>query len=72
MKLPIKDFISKCDQIYRKLRIWSNLRKKSLMENFIFCGVKYFNQVTGSSVEINSASSEQNLYSLSQNQHLRL
>ena len=29
--------ISKCDQIRRKLHIWSHLLKKSLMENFIFC-----------------------------------
>ena len=36
MKFSIKDFFSKCDQIRRKLRIWSHLRKKSLMENFIF------------------------------------
>ena len=36
-KLSIKDFFSKCDQIRRKLRIWSHLLKKSLMENFIFC-----------------------------------
>ena len=34
-----KDFFSKCDQIRWKLRIWSHLRKKSLMENFIFCAV---------------------------------
>ena len=27
------------DQIRRKLRIWSHLLKKSLMENFIFCAV---------------------------------
>ena len=32
-----KDFFSKCDQIRRKLSIWS--LKKSLMENFIFCVV---------------------------------
>ena len=32
----IKDFFGKCDQIRRKLRIWSHLLKKSLMENFIF------------------------------------
>ena len=35
----IKDFFSKCDQIRRKLQIWSHLLKKSLMENFIFCAV---------------------------------
>ena len=39
MKFSIKDFFSKCDQIRRKLRIWSHLLKKSLMENFIFCAV---------------------------------
>ena len=39
MKFSIKDFSSKCEQILRKLRIWSHLLKKSLMENFIFCAV---------------------------------
>ena len=39
MKFYIKDFFSKCDQIRRKLRIWSLLLKKSLTENFIFCAV---------------------------------
>ena len=39
MKFSIKDFFSKCDQIIRKLRIWSHLPKKSLKENFIFCAV---------------------------------
>ena len=37
MKFSIRDFFSKCEQICRKLRIWSHLLKKSLMENFIFC-----------------------------------
>ena len=36
MKFSIQDFFSKCDQIRRKLRIWSHLLKKSLMENFNF------------------------------------
>ena len=35
----IEDFFSKCDQIRRKLGIWSHLLKKSLMENFIFCAM---------------------------------
>ena len=35
----IKGFVSKCDQILRKLRILSHLLKKSLMENFIFSEV---------------------------------
>ena len=36
MKFSIKDFFSKCDVICMKLRIWSHLLKKSLMEIFIF------------------------------------
>ena len=36
MKFSIKDFFSKCDQICRKLRIWSHLLKKSLTETLIF------------------------------------
>ena len=40
MKFSIMDLFSKCDQIHRKLRIWSHLLKKSLMENFIFCVVR--------------------------------
>ena len=39
MRFSIKDFFSKCDQTRRKLRIWSHLLKKSLMENFIFRAV---------------------------------
>ena len=40
MKLSIKDFCSKCDQIRSSfLPIWSPLLKKSLVENFIFCAV---------------------------------
>ena len=38
-KFSIKHFFSKCDQICRKLRIYSHLLKISLMENFIFCAV---------------------------------
>ena len=37
MKFSVQDFFSKCDKIYRKLQIWSQLLKNSLMENFIFC-----------------------------------
>ena len=39
MKFSITDFVSKCDQIRRKLRIWTHILKKSVMENFIFCAV---------------------------------
>ena len=38
-KFSIKDFYSKCDQIHRKVWIWSHLVKKSLIENLIFCAV---------------------------------
>ena len=42
MKIFIKDFSNKCDHIRRKLRIWSNLLKKSLLENFILlCSVDF-------------------------------
>ena len=44
MKFSIKDVFSKCDQIRWKLRIWSHLQKKSLMENFVFCAVIYMYQ----------------------------
>ena len=40
MKFSIKDLFSKCDQIHRKLQIWSHLPKKSLTENFIFCAIQ--------------------------------
>ena len=48
MKFSIKDFFSKYDQIRRKLRIWSHLLKKSLMENFIFCAVGKVGERRGS------------------------
>ena len=36
MKFSIKDYFSKYEQTRRKLRIWSHLLKKSLMENLFF------------------------------------
>ena len=39
MKLSIKDFFSKCDQIRSFLQIWSHLLNKSLMENLVFCAM---------------------------------
>ena len=42
MKFSIKNFFSKCDQIRKKLQIWSHLLKKFLMENFIFYAVSHF------------------------------
>ena len=47
MKLSIKDFFSKSDQIRRKLRIWSDLLKKSLKENLIcavLAWIKFLNE----------------------------
>ena len=44
-KFCIKDFFSKCNQICSFLRIWSDLLKKSLMDNFIFCAVYLSNPV---------------------------
>ena len=41
MKFFIKDFLSKCDQISSFLPFWSHLLKRSLMENFIFCAVRF-------------------------------
>ena len=36
LKFSVTDFSSKHDQIHRKLRIWSHLRKKSVMETAFF------------------------------------
>ena len=36
MKFSIEYFFSKCDQIRRKLQIWSHLLKKFLMKNLFF------------------------------------
>ena len=41
VKFSIKDLLSKCDQIRRKLRIWSHLLKNAFMESFIFCVVDF-------------------------------
>ena len=43
MDVSIKDFFSKYDETERKLRIWSHLLKKSLMENFhLLCSDFYY------------------------------
>ena len=49
-EVSIKDFFSKCDQIRRKLRIWSHLVKKSLMENSIVCAVNS-NNITNTLID---------------------
>ena len=41
MNFSIKYFFIKYDQIRRKMRIWSHLLKKSLMEDFIFSAVVF-------------------------------
>ena len=38
-KLSIKHFFSKCEQIRRKLRIWFDLLKKTLMKKVRSCAV---------------------------------
>ena len=45
MKISIKNFFSKCDQILGFPRIWSHLLKKLSMENFIFCAVFWRNHL---------------------------
>ena len=42
MEFFVTDFSSKCHQILRKLRIWSHLLKKFVIETFIFCAVILF------------------------------
>ena len=37
MKFSFEDFCCKYDRIRRKLRIWSYLLEKPLMEKFFFC-----------------------------------
>ena len=53
MKFSIKYFFSKCDQIRSFLRIWADLLKKPLMENFIFYAVwhvqTFWHQLLGES-----------------------
>ena len=48
MKFSIKNLFSKHDHIRRKLQIWLHLLRKSLIENFIFCAVKYDGDLSNS------------------------
>ena len=41
MKISIKGFVSKCDQIHSFLQIQSHLLKKSFIENFLFYSVRH-------------------------------
>ena len=40
-KFSIKDLFRKCNQIRRKLQIWSHFLEKPLMEKFIFYALVY-------------------------------
>ena len=42
MKFSKKELFSKYDQIHGKLRIWSHLLNKSLMGNFIFVVIPWY------------------------------
>ena len=48
MKFSIKYFFSKCDQIRRTVRGWSQLLKKSLMETsfFVSCQAEYLHMIS--------------------------
>ena len=46
IKFFIKYFLIKCDQIRRKLPIWSHLLKKVLMENLLFRAVPVYLPLT--------------------------
>ena len=39
IKFPVKGIFKKCEKIRRKIRTCLHLPKKSLMENFVSCGV---------------------------------
>ena len=41
-----KGFLNKCEQIYSFLRICSHVLRKTLTENFIFCGMTQNNDDT--------------------------
>ena len=41
LKFSIEDFFSKCDQIRSFLWTWTHLLKKSSMENFICCALRW-------------------------------
>ena len=57
----IKNLSSKCDQIWCFQGIWSHLLKKSLMENFIFCAVKYLLPLWYKSVSLRPISLVRNI-----------
>ena len=38
-KFSIKNFFSRCEQIYSNLRIWSHLLEKYVIANYSFCAV---------------------------------
>ena len=62
MKFSIKDFFIKYDQIHRKLRIWSDLLKKLLMENFISF-VQSFHRTLNFDIWLGSECTSEYIYS---------
>ena len=58
MKFSIKDSFSKCDQIRSFLRIWSHIRKKSLMETSFFVQWKISDQLASQVISSTRVSSE--------------
>ena len=54
MKFSIKNIFSYCDQIRKKLQIWSHLLKKPLMENVIFCEVEHSLELTCNAIVIST------------------
>ena len=44
-RFPLRIFFSKCDQIYRRLRIWSTFLEKSLMKNLFFVQLPYLKKI---------------------------
>ena len=73
LKINILYVFSKCDQIGRKMWIWSHLLKKSLMENFVFCAVhqthyqwivQYFDNYDKRSLSLNVTDSHNRLFNL--------
>ena len=51
MKFSIKDYLSKYDQMFSFLRIWSHLLKKSIKENLISYAVCSIEEALDSDVQ---------------------
>ena len=55
------DSFGKCDQIRRKLLIWSHLPKKSLMETLIYCALTSFDYSCNSALFLHKIAYASNL-----------